>query len=78
MREKWGKKFNMVRAGNEKADQLAHEATKKETPQLYSRLVDKETEIGVPQGPMGKFKHSQTPHSNQKQLLCKRSERKDL
>jgi len=47
MREKWGNKFNMVRAGNEKADQLAQEGTKKETPPLYSRLVDKETEIGV-------------------------------
>jgi len=46
MREKWGNKLNMVRAGNEKADQLAQEGTKKETP-LYSKLVDKETDIGV-------------------------------
>jgi len=47
MREKWGNKFNIVRAGNEKADQLAQEGTKKELPLPYSRLVDKETDIGV-------------------------------
>jgi len=47
MREKWGNKFNMVRAGNEKGDQLAQEGTNKETSPLYSRLVDKETDIGV-------------------------------
>jgi len=47
MKEKWGNKFNMLRAGNEKADQLAQEGTKEEKPPLYSRLMGKEKDIGV-------------------------------
>lgn len=47
MKAGWGKLFNIAVKGNEMADQLASQGTKEEPAAAYSRLLDKETDIGV-------------------------------